>query len=238
MSQRSLDEFGAYRKARDLRLRAEPRPSLDPYPSSLTSHIVFVVDDDPSVRKSLNRLLKSAGHTVELFASSSEFLQRERFGGVGCLVLDVQLPGLNGLELQRAMAAREFNLPIVFITGHGDIPMSVRAIKAGAVDFIPKPFTDAVLLKAIDVALETCRTERAARLELAEIKSRLATLTPREHEVLCHVVSGQMNKQVADDLGTAEKTIKVHRARVMEKMKAGSLAELVRMTEKLGIHPV
>ena len=213
-------------------------PPLDPQPSSLSSHTVFVVDDDPSVRKSLGRLLKSAVHAVELFASASEFLQRERFGGIGCLVLDVQLPGLNGLELQKAMAEDPIYLPIIFITGHGDIPMSVRAIKAGAVDFIPKPFSDTALLKAIDLALEKCRTEHAAHLEIAEIKGRLATLTPREHEVLCHVVSGQLNKQVAGDLGTAEKTIKVHRARVMEKMKAASLADLVRMAEKLGIRPV
>lgn len=200
--------------------------------------IVFVVDDDPSVRKSLGRLLKSAGYSVEVYASAAEYQQRERFCGVGCLVLDVQLPGLNGLELQKAMAGSENDLPVVFITGHGDIPMSVRAMKAGAVDFIPKPFGDEAFLRAIGTALEKCRAERTARLERAEIKRRLATLTPREHEVLRHVVSGQMNKQVAGDLGTAEKTIKVHRARVMEKMKAASLAELVRMADKLGIRPV
>ena len=202
---------------------------------SETAHIVFVVDDDASVRKSLGRLLKAAGHPVEAFASASEFLQREYYAGVGCLVLDVQMPGLNGLALQKALAEKDYYLPIVFITGHGDIPMSVRAMKAGAVDFIPKPFRADVLLEAIDQALAKCRQEREDRAEVTDIRSRLAALTPREHEVLCHVIRGQPNKQIASDLGAAEKTIKVHRGRVMQKMKVQSVAELVHIAEKAGI---
>jgi FixJ family two-component response regulator len=198
---------------------------------------VFVVDDDESVRKSLSRLLRSAGHAVEIFASAAELLSREHFNGAGCLVLDVQLPGLNGLELQKTLIEKKDFLPIVFISGHGDISMSVRAMKAGAVDFIPKPFSDKMLLDAVDQALLKCRQERESRAEVARIQARFATLTPRECEVLCHVVNGYLNKQIAADLGTAEKTIKVHRARVMEKMKAESLAGLVRMAEKAAIRP-
>ena len=200
-----------------------------------TPHIVFVADDDASVRRSLARLLKSAGHAVEVFASADEFLQAERREGVGCLVLDVQMPGLNGLELQTALAERGSCLPIIFITGHGDIPMSVRAMKAGAVDFLSKPFSDDVLLKAVDQALARGRQEFETRAEIAEIRSRLATLTPREREVMEHVVTGELNKQIAVDLGTAEKTIKIHRGRVMQKMRVQSVAELVRIAEKAGI---
>lgn len=205
---------------------------------SETVPIIFVVDDDASVRKSLSRLLKSAGHAVEAFASASEFLQREHYEGVGCLVLDVQMPGLNGIELQRALMQKDYFLPIIFITGHGDIPMGVRAMKSGAVDFLPKPFNDDVLLKAVDQALARCRQERITRAEVADIRSRLATLTPREHEVLQHVVTGKLNKQIAADLGAAEKTIKVHRGRVMQKMKVQSVAELVRIAEKAGLGKV
>jgi FixJ family two-component response regulator len=199
------------------------------------AHIVFVVDDDASVRRSLGRLLKSAGHPVEVFASAAEFLQREYYAGVGCLILDVQMPSLNGLDLQKALAEQDFCLPIIFVTGHGDIPMSVRAIKDGAVDFLQKPYNDHVLLTAIEQALTRCRQDSAARAEIAEIRTRLATLTPREHEVLCHVITGKLNKQIAAVLGAAEKTIKVHRGRVMHKMKAESVAELVRLAEKAGI---
>lgn len=199
------------------------------------SDTVLVVDDDVSVRKSLSRLLRSAGHSVEVFASAAEFLQREHYDGVGCLVLDVQMPGLNGLELQTALAEKDYCLPIVFITGHGDIPMSVRAIKSGAVDFLQKPFNDDELLKAIDQAMERCRQERETRAEITDIRKRLALLTPREHEVLLHVVAGKLNKQIAADLGAAEKTIKIHRGRVMQKMKVQSVAELVRIAEKAGV---
>jgi FixJ family two-component response regulator len=201
----------------------------------LSPHTIFVVDDDASIRKSLGRLLKSAGHAVEAFASAAEFLHREHFEGVGCLILDVQMPDLNGIELQKALAEKDYCLPIIFITGHGDIPMSVRAMKSGAVDFLPKPFSDDVLLKAIEQALARCRQERETRSEISEIRSRLAALTPREREVLEHVVTGKLNKQIAADLGAAEKTIKVHRGRVMQKMKVQSVAELVRIAEKAGI---
>lgn len=201
----------------------------------LSPHTIFVVDDDASVRKSLARLLKSDGHLVEIFASATEFLQREHYEGVGCLVLDVQLPGLNGLALQQALVEKDYCLPIVFITGHGDIPMSVRAMKAGAVDFIPKPFHADVLLEAIDRALAHSRQERKTRAEVTEIRNRLAMLTPREYEVLVQVVAGKLNKQIGVVLGAAEKTIKVHRGRVMQKMKVQSLAELVRIAEKAGV---
>ena len=199
------------------------------------THIVFVADDDASVRRSLARLLKSAGHAVESFASADEFLQAERREGVGCLVLDVQMPGLNGLELQTALVEKDYCLPIIFITGQGDIPMSVRAMKAGAVDFLSKPFSDDVLLKAVDQALARGRQECETRAEIAEIRSCLATLTPREREVMEHVVTGELNKEIAADLGTAEKTIKIHRGRVMQKMRVQSVAELVRIAEKAGI---
>jgi FixJ family two-component response regulator len=194
--------------------------------------IVFVVDDDPSVRKSLRRLLAVCGFRVETFSTAREFLQTCRDNVYGCLILDINLPGLNGLELQRTMAEEGLSLPIIFITGHGDIPMSVQAIRAGAVDFLPKPFTDQSLLTAIEQALDKSRCDNAARLELADLRKLLMTLTPRETEVLQCVVAGKLNKQIAADLGIAEKTVKVHRGRVMEKLHAQSVAELVRMTEK------
>lgn len=196
---------------------------------------IFVVDDDPSVRKSLGRLLRSAGYQTEVFASAREFLQRKPPVGAGCAVLDVRMPDLNGLELQQASAAAGDFLPIIFLTGHGDIPMSVQAMKAGAVDFLPKPCPDADLLQAIKDGLAKEGQERKERSEIAEIKRRLATLTPREYEVLCHVVTGELNKQTAGDLGVVEKTVKVHRRKVMEKMQARSLAELVPMTTRAGL---
>jgi FixJ family two-component response regulator len=197
--------------------------------------IVFLVDDDPAVLKGLSRLLRSAGLAVETFLSSQDFLNHCLPHTPGCLVLDVAMPGLNGLELQTALMAKGSAIPIIFLTGHGDIPMSVQAMKRGAADFLTKPVNDDDLLKAVRAAIDKDRIARRARAEVAEIQQRLATLTPREREVLEHVVSGQMNKQTAAELGTAEKTIKVHRSRVMEKMKAQSLIELVHLAEKAGI---
>ena len=193
---------------------------------------VFVVDDEDSVRKALSRLLRSAEIEAVVFASAADFLAAHDSDAPGCLLLDVAMPDLNGLELQQALAARGSNLPIIFLSGHADVPISVEAMKHGATDFLTKPVQDEVLLIAVRAALEKDRADRIARAELADIAARLATLTRREREVLEHVVSGQLNKQIAGDLGTVEQTIKVHRARVMEKMKVQSLAELVRLVER------
>jgi FixJ family two-component response regulator len=215
-----------------------PSPQIGkPETSALTSlSTVFLVDDDASVRKALTRLIKSAGYQVQVFGSAREFLDTSpEPESSACLVLDVRLPGLTGLDLQSELQAVNANLPIIFITGHGDIPMSVRAMKAGAVDFLSKPVKDEDLLSAIDQALARAARQSAERLALADIRSHLERLTPREREVLEHVVSGQLNKQIAFDLGTVEKTVKVHRARIMEKMGVQSLAELVRMAERVGI---
>jgi FixJ family two-component response regulator len=196
---------------------------------------VFVVDDDPSVRKSIARLLRAAGYAVETCASAQELLDGDRLAGHGCLVLDVQLPGMNGLELQEKLEGAGCDLPIVFITGHGDIPSSVKAMKAGAVDFLPKPFQDEDLLRAIRQAIARDGRQRIERAEREAIAARHATLTPREREVMALVVTGRLNKQIAAELGTAEKTIKVHRHRVMEKMGVASVADLVRAAERLGM---
>ena len=196
---------------------------------------VFVVDDEPAILKGLARLLRSARLTVATFGSPQEFLERHNPNSPGCLVLDMAMPGLNGLELQQTLIARGHELPIIFLTGHGDIPMSVQAMKRGALDFLTKPVNDEDLLKAVHAGIAKDRVARQARAELDEIHQRLATLTPREREVMEHVIAGQLNKQTAADLGTVEKTIKVHRARVMEKMKVQSVAELVRLAEKAGI---
>lgn len=196
---------------------------------------IFVVDDEPSVRKALTRLLTSAGYPVQAFDSASLFLQHLPHQGLGCLVLDLRMPDLNGLELQQTLASSHSTLPIIFISGHGDIPSSVRAMKAGAVDFLQKPFSDTELLAAIDSALQKCRRELKQRLEIAETKSRLSTLTPRESQVLAGVIAGKLNKQIAADLGTVEKTVKVHRSRVMQKMQVRSVAELVRLAERAGV---
>ena len=197
---------------------------------------VFLVDDDPSVRRALARLIKSAGHQVQTFASAQEFLGT-RAGGeeAACLVLDVRMPGLTGIELQRQLQTLNRNVPIVFMTGHGNIPMSVQAMKAGAVDFLPKPVKDTDLLRAIEQALSRAVRDRAERNELEDGRERVERLTPREREVMALVVRGLLNKQIAFELGTVEKTIKVHRARVMEKMQVDSLAGLVRLAEKVGI---
>ena len=200
-----------------------------------TSPTVFVVDDEPAVLKSLARLLRSAHLAVATFSSPREFLECHDSRLPGCLVLDVAMPELNGLELQQALIASGHELPIIFLTGHGDIPMSVQAMKRGAVDFLTKPVNDDDLLQAIRAAIEKDRIQRQARAEVNEIQQRLATLTPREREVMDHVIAGQLNKQTAAELGTVEKTIKVHRARVMEKMKVQSVAELVHLAERVGI---
>jgi FixJ family two-component response regulator len=198
--------------------------------------MVFVVDDDVGTRESLKNLIRSVGLRVEAFASAQDFLRSTRPDAPGCLVLDVRLPGLSGLDLQKRMAEVELAIPIVFITGHGDIPMSVRAMKAGAVEFLTKPFRDQELLDAIQQALERDRNAREQRAEIEELRSRYRLLTPREREVMALVVTGLLNKQVAGELGTSEASVKVHRQHVMEKMRAGSLAALVRMADRVGVH--
>lgn len=198
---------------------------------------VYLVDDEPGVLKALSRLLRSAGLEAVAFGSPEEFLARVDSSAEGCVVLDVAMPGLDGLALQDALAARGVALPTLFLTGHGDIPQSVRAMKKGAVDFLTKPVDDEVFLRAVREALARGRAGRSGREELARIRSRLATLSPREREVMAGVVAGRLNKQIAGDLGIAEKTVKVHRGRVMEKMEADSVAELVRMADRLGLGP-
>ena len=197
--------------------------------------VVFVIDDDESVRTGLRSLIRSVGLQPELFASPREFLQAKRLDAPSCLVLDVRLPGKSGLDFQSELAAANISIPIIFITGHGDIPMSVRAMKAGAIEFLTKPFRDQDLLDAIHLALERDHAQREKEAEVASVRKRFDTLTTREREVLPLVVSGLLNKQIAAEIGTSETTAKVHRAQLMRKMGAGSLPELVRMSEKLGI---
>jgi FixJ family two-component response regulator len=202
---------------------------------SETDAMVFVVDDDAPMRESLKNLIRSVGLRVELFASAQEFLRRKPPDLPSCLVLDVRMPGLSGLDLQKRTGDAGIEIPIVFITGHGDVPMSVRAMKAGAVEFLTKPFRDQDLLDAIQQALERDGKARNQRAELEELRSRFASLTSREREVMKRVVAGLLNKQIGAELGTSETTVKIHRHQVMEKMAAGSLAELVRMSDRLGI---
>jgi FixJ family two-component response regulator len=197
--------------------------------------LVFVVDDDASLRESLKDLVGSVGLRVEAFASAQEFLRSERPDVPSCLILDVRLKGVSGLDLQKRIAEADMEIPIIFITGHGDIPMTVQAMKAGAVEFLTKPFRDQDLLDAIQQALKRDRKAREQRTEIEELHTRYFSLTSREREVMTLVVAGLLNKQIAGDLGTSEASVKVHRQHVMEKMGAGSLAELVRMADKLRI---
>jgi FixJ family two-component response regulator len=202
---------------------------------SETDGLVFVVDDDAPMRASLQNLIRSVGWRVEVFASAQEFLRRTRPDVPGCLVLDVRLPGLSGLDLQQRLAEDDLAMPIIFITGHGDIPMTVQAMKAGAVAFLPKPFRDQELLDAIQQALARDRTAREQRAQSEALRRRYRALTPRERDVMARVVAGLLNKQIAGELGTSEAAVKVHRQHVMAKMGAGSLAALVRMADRLGI---
>jgi FixJ family two-component response regulator len=215
--------------AGDLRRRAAE--------ADMSAGVVFVVDDDAAIRNSLRRLITSVGSTVEVFPSARAFLEARRPDAPGCLVLDVRLPGLSGLDLQRELAATDAELPIVFLTGHGDIPMSVHAMKAGAVEFLTKPFRAQELLDATRSAIERDRTMRAERQERTELRRRYASLTPRERDVLERIVAGLLNKQIAGELGTSEATVKEQRGHVMAKMQAGSVADLVRLASRLGITP-
>jgi FixJ family two-component response regulator len=196
--------------------------------------VVFIVDDDSGVREALDSLIRSVGFRVQTFASANEFLRGQRADAPGCLVLDIRLPGLSGLDLQRELTQADIHIPIIFITGHGDIPMTVRAMKAGAVEFLTKPFRDQDLLDAIQQAIGRDRASRQERAEVAELRERFQLLTPREREVMQHVVEGLLNKQIAAELGTSEVTVKLQRGQVMLKMQAGSVAELVKMAGKLG----
>jgi FixJ family two-component response regulator len=202
-----------------------------------TPPVVSVVDDEPAVCISLKRLLRSVGLETRTYASAQEFLRSERPDAPGCLVLDVRLPGLSGLDLQQELTAAKINLPVIFITGHGDIPMTVRAMKAGAVEFLTKPFREQDLLEAIQRGIEQSRTWRHLSAEMRILERRYTSLTPREREVFPRVTSGLLNKQIAAQLGASEKTIKVHRGQVMQKMKAESLAHLIQMGEKLRLRP-
>ena len=211
---------------------------LGSLPMSTATPIIFIVDDDVSVRESLELLIQTEGWKPETFASAQEFLNRPRVLVPSCLVLDISLPGLNGLELQKRVAVERTEMPIVFITGHGDVPKTVQAMKAGAVEFLTKPFNDEALLSAVRQALERSRLALLHDSEIKELQRRYSSLTPRERQVMALVVSGLLNKQVGGELGISEITVKAHRGQIMHKMKADSLADLVRMAAKLGpAHP-
>ena len=208
---------------------------FEPGDTATDDAIVFVVDDDASVRRSTERLVRTLGFGIQTFASAQEFLDGARVERPACLVLDVHMPGLSGLDLQRELTQRGIEIPIVFLTGHGDIPITVRAMKAGAVEFLTKPVKAGDLIAAIRGALERGRASHLARREIAALRERYERLTPREREVLPLVVAGLLNKQVAGELAFSERTVKFHRAHVMKKMEAESLADLVRMAERLGV---
>ena len=215
-----------------LHVMAAPQPETAMAPGQAT---VVVIDDDASVRKALDNLFRSVGLEVELFTSPQEFLQSNRPDRPGCIVLDVRFPGRSGLDMQREISAANTPLPIIFITGYGDIPMSVRAMKAGAIEFLTKPFRDQDLLDAVGVALEKDRVRRANEVRLSELRARFSTLTARERQVLMLVIAGRLNKQIAGELGVSEMTVKMHRRQVMRKMQAIGLAQLVRLADQLGL---
>jgi FixJ family two-component response regulator len=204
----------------------------------MTTPIIHVVDDDPSFRTAVTRLLRAAKYEVRGYASASEFLESDPCAEPGCILLDLRMPGADGLDLQQSLGRMEERLPITFLTGHGDIPASVSAMKAGAVDFLTKPVQREALLGAIQNALGIDAKARAAHAVLRELHNRYENLTSREREVLAHVVSGKLNKQIAFDLGTSERTIKAHRASIMEKLRVQSVAELVRLAQELGVEPI
>jgi FixJ family two-component response regulator len=216
---------------------SEPQTHLHPYrePMNEETPSIVVIDDDASIRKSLDNLFRSVGFQAELFASPQEFLQSSHPDRPGCIVLDVRFPGRSGLDMQQELATANIQLPIIFITGHGDIPMSVRAMKAGAIEFLTKPFRDQDLLDAVGAALERDRVRRSSGSRLAELRSRFDTLTARERQVLSHVIAGRLNKQIAGDLGISEMTVKMHRRQVMRKMQATGVAQLVRLADHLGM---
>jgi len=199
--------------------------------------VVFIIDDDPSVRKSLSRLLRTSGFNVETYESGEHFLSREPYHGIGCVVLDIRMPGLSGMDLYDELISARRVLPIIFITGYGDIPMSVRAMKKGAIDFLPKPFNEEDLLQALDKAIETDKKAKEEQAEHNHAMWLVEQLTPREREIVPYVISGMLNKQIAFKMGIAEKTIKVHRGRIMKKLGVKSVADLVRLAEKAGIEP-
>jgi two-component system response regulator FixJ len=198
---------------------------------------VFVVDDDASMRRALSYLLGSAGYRVETYSSAENFLTREHYDGVGCIILDVRMPGLSGMELQEKLIRSAYSMPIIFLTGHGEITMGVEAMKKGAIDFLTKPCDDEQLLGAVHSALEKARQARAHFEEAQEIRGRIERLTPRENEILRYVINGMLNKQIAAKLGIAEATVKIHRGRIMEKLCAESVADLVRLAGKADINP-
>jgi FixJ family two-component response regulator len=214
------------------------RPKSSPEPASTREPIVFVVEDDASMRRALTNLFQSVGLEVEVFGSASEMLESRLPDVASCLVLDIRLPGLSGLDFQTELAKASIHIPIIFMTGHGDIPMTVRAMKGGAVDFLTKPFRDQDMLDAVVTAIERDRKRREADKIITNLQTLLETLTPREREVLALVSSGLMNKQIAAELGLAEITVKIHRGHIMKKMGSKSLADLVRKAETLGIHRI